>query len=706
MQAVQTQAKQTGSHTVRNAAAENQPALHNDLSGVKTNGLNHHQPATFSYSGVQLYAGKGILQTKPLISKPGDVFEQEADNVAEKAVRGSAVEEKHSGNTNENGLAGSIQSKQMNGAATSGIEAPGIVQDVLSTQGTPLDKGTKGRMESTFGSGFSDVRIHTNTKAAAAAASVQAKAFTSGQDIVFGKEEYNPGTVEGDKLIAHELTHTLQQQQVSDTPLQRDTIDDAREKLSYGLFDWAITDSEALDVLAMLSAIPAADLPKELARLGTKYVTRFLDNLPDAAKTGDIYKRVIEAIGPAGLMSFADEQLSYGLFDWAITDNEATRVFNTFVNLPTASHEDFFAQLYKTERLGRLIDNATGAHHIMHIRPWMQTLTQGALTAQQRDILRVIVENSDNLETTTLATKLRFNMDVGPSKLTDFPAEAWHLDSLKRTYLVLDKLPDAHTLNNAQLIRLGQFNQPPEEIKNPDGSVASTSTTGGAYNSGLLELGINVESTKDPVDDIIHETGHSVDAQLGWSKSPEPAKPERGGWKSYGADMKTCAEDMIADSNGGVKTLLTADQQKEVVDKMKTAMLLQSTATLMEDVKALSWFPALKAPEKRKVTEDKVFTAMEIGLKSPWFDATDGGEHLGDHVYEESYKRDWSRYRHEARTRMIKPYQFRKAGEWFAVCYAAYYKPDKRGKGAQLNDKDPDTKKYFDEVVDKLLKSR
>lgn len=77
--------------------------------------------------------------------------------------------------------------------------------------GRPLDGGTRLFMESRFGSDFSQVRIHDGANAASAAQSVNALAYTVGHDIVFGEGRYAPATTDGRKLLAHELTHVLQQ---------------------------------------------------------------------------------------------------------------------------------------------------------------------------------------------------------------------------------------------------------------------------------------------------------------------------------------------------------------------------------------------------------------------------------------------------------------------------------------------------------------
>lgn len=77
--------------------------------------------------------------------------------------------------------------------------------------GEPLPAGTRRFMESRFGHDFGHVRVHADEPAAALAADVRAKAFTLGGDIVFGKGQYRPRAISGQRLLAHELTHTLQQ---------------------------------------------------------------------------------------------------------------------------------------------------------------------------------------------------------------------------------------------------------------------------------------------------------------------------------------------------------------------------------------------------------------------------------------------------------------------------------------------------------------
>lgn len=88
---------------------------------------------------------------------------------------------------------------------------PSVVHDVLASPGHPLDSPTRSFMESRFGHDFGSVRLHTDARAAESAQAVDAHAYTVGQNIVFGSGQYNPHSTEGRHLLAHELTHTIQQ---------------------------------------------------------------------------------------------------------------------------------------------------------------------------------------------------------------------------------------------------------------------------------------------------------------------------------------------------------------------------------------------------------------------------------------------------------------------------------------------------------------
>lgn len=101
--------------------------------------------------------------------------------------------------------------------------APPIVDEVLRSPGHPLDTATRAFMEPRFGQDFSHVRVHSDSKAAQSASAVNAAAYTVGSDVVLGAGRYAPHTTQGQGLLAHELTHVMQQKGTS-TSLQEKLV--------------------------------------------------------------------------------------------------------------------------------------------------------------------------------------------------------------------------------------------------------------------------------------------------------------------------------------------------------------------------------------------------------------------------------------------------------------------------------------------------
>jgi hypothetical protein len=129
-------------------------------------------------------------------------------------------------------------------------EAPPEVHAVLGSPGRPLEPALRAAMEPAFGRDFSGVRVHTGDAAARSALAVDALAYTVGQQIVFAAGELAPGTPRGARLLAHELAHTVQQQNAADpaAPLPIAPAGDAYEQ-------------EADAVAARVTARPAAVEP-------------------------------------------------------------------------------------------------------------------------------------------------------------------------------------------------------------------------------------------------------------------------------------------------------------------------------------------------------------------------------------------------------------------------------------------------------------
>lgn len=146
---------------------------------------------------------------------------------------------------------------------------PAIVHDVLHGPGTPLDRPTRVFMERRFGHDFGKVNIHADFRAGESARAIGATAYTVGKHIVFGHEQYTPGTAEGMRLIAHELTHTIQQGPNSFEPLVISSPDDDAEKQAEASAVAILGGGSADADLATSGSWPAA-IARDVARPAPK----------------------------------------------------------------------------------------------------------------------------------------------------------------------------------------------------------------------------------------------------------------------------------------------------------------------------------------------------------------------------------------------------------------------------------------------------
>lgn len=171
----------------------------------------------------------GTFQAKLRIGQAGDIYEKEADRVAEKVMR--MPESEVSKNIAVSGQAHGIliqrmcpkcanrlveEEKVLHPKEVSGSTqeiTPGLEANINAVRGggQPLPESVRAFYEPRFRHDFSHVRVHTDAKAAESARDVNANAYTMGQNIVFGAGRFAPGTHDGRRLIAHELTHVVQQ---------------------------------------------------------------------------------------------------------------------------------------------------------------------------------------------------------------------------------------------------------------------------------------------------------------------------------------------------------------------------------------------------------------------------------------------------------------------------------------------------------------
>ena len=160
------------------------------------------------------------MQAKLKITASSDRYEQEADRVADRVMQTAK-----SPDQSRAGVVRDLPMQTFTAGSSSGSTAvPPIVHEVLGDPGKPLDTATRAFMEARLGYDLSEVRIHTDDRAAASALAVDARAYTVGHDVVFGTGEYSPSASSGRHLIAHELAHVAQQKSVSSqsASLQRD----------------------------------------------------------------------------------------------------------------------------------------------------------------------------------------------------------------------------------------------------------------------------------------------------------------------------------------------------------------------------------------------------------------------------------------------------------------------------------------------------
>ncbi len=179
----------------------------------------------------------------PLIVQDNDKLEMEADQMANQVLQMKPIKTSEPISTTniiqrkcvDCEEEGPLQKKSLSERVaplvqrkTESTDEGTVASDAVNTKinqseggGQPIAKNTRGFMESGFGSDFSNVRIHTDSNAKQLSNELQAHAFTVGNDIYFNEGKYQPNSHSGKHLLAHELTHTIQQESVSNKSVQR-----------------------------------------------------------------------------------------------------------------------------------------------------------------------------------------------------------------------------------------------------------------------------------------------------------------------------------------------------------------------------------------------------------------------------------------------------------------------------------------------------
>ena len=327
---------------------------------AKAGGGNFFEPTTRTAAPA--------VQMKMTVNRPGDKFEQEADRMADKVMRPApattlkddrlqrqtddklqkapAPDEKVQKKEDDK-----LQRKGSGEASAVGAATQSAIQN-KTTGGQPLSADTRSYMEPRFGADFSNVRIHSDSESASLSNHLSARAFTYQNHVFFSRDQYQPGTGEGKQLLAHELTHTVQQghavqrsPQVTTTttppPVQRLGIQDALDYfadkayhipgfrmltivLGFNPINRRSTDRSAANILrALIELVPGGHL-----------ITQALDNHGVFNKAGVWIEQKIATLGDigsdiiAGLKRFIDSLSWTDIFDLGGVWERAKRIFS------------------------------------------------------------------------------------------------------------------------------------------------------------------------------------------------------------------------------------------------------------------------------------------------------------------------------------------------------------------------------------------
>lgn len=186
-----------------NSGVTHKSGVKGDHAGRKHKGVKE---------GINAPSQQTIVQPKLELTTPGDSYEREADRMADFVMRKA-----YSGLPTEMPSTSSVLPPLISrraSSSTSGVAVDSATESGIHASrggGHPMPTALRSQMESGFETDFSRVRLHTGSAAEAMSNDLRAKAFTYGNDIYFNRGQYSPDTTAGQHLIAHELTHVVQQ---------------------------------------------------------------------------------------------------------------------------------------------------------------------------------------------------------------------------------------------------------------------------------------------------------------------------------------------------------------------------------------------------------------------------------------------------------------------------------------------------------------
>jgi Domain of unknown function (DUF4157) len=170
------------------------------------------------------------------------------------------------------------------------------VEQALNGPSQPLEPSVQTFMQNRFGDDFSNVRVHTDTRAAESAKAVGALAYTVGDDVVFSPGKYSPSSRPGQKLLAHELAHTVQQRQSGNATVQRYKVTDCDPKDNPLELPSTVHDAHHRAVAMLNNAIAKSASPADPA-VQAAALKHFKISLPPATPDAQkVWNKILNAM--------------------------------------------------------------------------------------------------------------------------------------------------------------------------------------------------------------------------------------------------------------------------------------------------------------------------------------------------------------------------------------------------------------------------